>query len=202
MTMWIRPAALAALTLASAAPAQAPSIALPTVTGPIAENAQAGAAYRGSSVQPTTGPLAFFTEHVPFVLDQVQKTLGGNIDVNGTQHPFEIIVKDSQSNPNRAAEVAQELILQDEVDLIATFATPETVKKLVKAGASAVQIAPTRLGSQALHSRPSIHASSSITGIATSTPSRVVTRHSPASSNPMAVASSRCMLLSRPSCSA
>jgi branched-chain amino acid transport system substrate-binding protein len=78
-------------------------------------------------VQPSTGPLAFFTEHVPFVLDQVQKTFGGTVTINGTQHPYEIVIKDSQSNPNRAAEVAQELILQDEVDLIATFATPETV---------------------------------------------------------------------------
>nr|WP_160330097.1 ABC transporter substrate-binding protein [Rhizobium altiplani] len=78
-------------------------------------------------VQPTTGPLAFFTEHIPFVLDQVKKATGGNVTINGTKHPFEIIIKDSQSNPNRASEVAQELILQDEVDLIATFATPETV---------------------------------------------------------------------------
>jgi branched-chain amino acid transport system substrate-binding protein len=78
-------------------------------------------------VQPTTGPLAFFTEHIPFVLDQVQKTFGGNVDIGGTKHPYEIVIKDSQSNPNRASEVAQELILQDEVDLIATFATPETV---------------------------------------------------------------------------
>lgn len=78
-------------------------------------------------VQPTTGPLAFFTEHIPFVLEQVKKTYGGNIEINGTKHPYEIIVKDSQSNPNRASEVTQELILQDEVDLITTFATPETV---------------------------------------------------------------------------
>ena len=78
-------------------------------------------------VQPTTGPLAFFTEHIPFVLEQVKQTLGGSVDVNGTKHPYEIIIKDSQSNPNRAAEVTQELILQDEVDLVATYATPETV---------------------------------------------------------------------------
>lgn len=78
-------------------------------------------------VQPTTGPLAFFTEHIPFVLDQVKKATGGNVMINGSKHPFEIIIKDSQSSPNRAAEVTQELILQDEVDLIATFATPETV---------------------------------------------------------------------------
>jgi len=78
-------------------------------------------------VQPTTGPLAFFTEHIPFVLDQVKKTYGGSIDINGTKHPYEIIIKDSQSNPNRAAEVAQELILQDNADIVAAFATPETV---------------------------------------------------------------------------
>jgi branched-chain amino acid transport system substrate-binding protein len=78
-------------------------------------------------VQPTTGPLAFFTEHIPFVLDQVKQTFGGSVEVNGTKHPYEIIIKDSQSNPNRASEVTQELILQDEVDLVATFATPETV---------------------------------------------------------------------------
>src|SRR5665213_4077536 len=39
-------------------------------------------------VQPTTGPLAFFTEHIPFVLDQVKKTYGGGIDINGTKHPY------------------------------------------------------------------------------------------------------------------
>jgi branched-chain amino acid transport system substrate-binding protein len=78
-------------------------------------------------VQPTTGPLAFFTEHIPFVLEQVKKTYGGSVEVNGTKHPYEIVIKDSQSNPNRAAEVAQELILQDNADIIATFATPETV---------------------------------------------------------------------------
>ncbi len=42
-------------------------------------------------------------------------------------HPLEFIVKDSQSNPNRAAEVAQDLILNDKVHLVTAFATPETV---------------------------------------------------------------------------
>ena len=78
-------------------------------------------------VMPQTGPLAFFTEHIPFVLGQLQKTLGGKVKIGGTTHPYEIVTKDSQSNPNRASEVAQELILQDKVDLILAFATPETV---------------------------------------------------------------------------
>ena len=36
-------------------------------------------------------------------------------------------MRDSQSNPNRAAEVAKALILQDKVDIVLAFATPETV---------------------------------------------------------------------------
>jgi branched-chain amino acid transport system substrate-binding protein len=35
-------------------------------------------------------------------------------------------VKDSQSNPNRAAEVAKELIVSDEIDLMLVASTPET----------------------------------------------------------------------------
>lgn len=78
-------------------------------------------------VMPSTGPLAFFCEHVPFTLNQLKSTLGGKIKINGTEHPYEIVVKDSQSSPNRAAEVTQELILKDKVDLVTAFATPETV---------------------------------------------------------------------------
>ncbi|MCC8953533.1 ABC transporter substrate-binding protein [Bradyrhizobium sp. Pear77] len=78
-------------------------------------------------VMPATGPLAFFCEHVPFTLGQLKQTLGGKIKIHGTEHPYEIVVKDSQSSPNRAAEVTQELILKDKVDLVVGFATPETV---------------------------------------------------------------------------
>ena len=78
-------------------------------------------------VAPLTGPLAIFTEQLPWTLEQIKASTGGQIDVGGTKHPLEIIVRDSQSNPNRAAEVAKGLILQDKVDLMTTFATPETV---------------------------------------------------------------------------
>ena len=64
-------------------------------------------------VMPATGPLAFFTEHIPFVMGEVKKTLGGKITIHGTTHPYEIVIKDSQSYPNRASEVTQELILND-----------------------------------------------------------------------------------------
>ncbi len=77
-------------------------------------------------VAPLTGPLALFTEHLDFVLSQVKAQYPNGIEINGESHPLEIVVKDSQSNPNRASEVASELILSDKVDIMTSFGTPET----------------------------------------------------------------------------
>ncbi len=78
-------------------------------------------------VVPQTGPLAIFSEQVPFVVAQVMKATGGQVLVNGQKHPLQILLRDSQSNPNRAAEVAKDLILKEKVDIITACATPETV---------------------------------------------------------------------------
>lgn len=77
-------------------------------------------------VTPRTGPLAPFAEADDFVIAQARKLFAGGIRVSGTSHPVEIVVKDSQSNPNRAAEVAADLILKDKVDLMLVSSTPET----------------------------------------------------------------------------
>ena len=47
--------------------------------------------------------------------------------VNGANHPVEIIVKDSQSNQSRAAQVAAELIKSDKVDLLVTACHVDTI---------------------------------------------------------------------------
>jgi branched-chain amino acid transport system substrate-binding protein len=78
-------------------------------------------------VAPQTGPLALFNEEMAYALEHARRTLNNSIRISGTVHPLEFIVKDSQSNPNRAAEVTQELILKHKVHLVLTFATPETV---------------------------------------------------------------------------
>jgi branched-chain amino acid transport system substrate-binding protein len=78
-------------------------------------------------VQPQTGPLAFFTDNMPFVLDQLKRQLGGQVTIGGTARPYEIVIRDSQSDPNRASEVAQDLIFREKIDLMLTYATPETV---------------------------------------------------------------------------
>ncbi len=77
-------------------------------------------------VSPKTGPLAGFAEADDYVLKGVQAAFAGGVENNGKSFDIEIIVKDSQSNPNRAAEVTADLILNDEVDIIVAASTPDT----------------------------------------------------------------------------
>lgn len=78
-------------------------------------------------VSPRTGPLASFAEADDYVLSAINQAFAGGIENNGKTWAIEIIAKDSQSNPNRAAEVAADLILSDEVDIILAASTPDTV---------------------------------------------------------------------------
>jgi branched-chain amino acid transport system substrate-binding protein len=85
-------------------------------------------------VSPQTGTLASFGETDKWVIDQMQTKFKDGIKINGKTYPVEIILKDSQSNPNRAGEVANDLILEDEVNLILTAGTPETANPVSDAG--------------------------------------------------------------------
>ena len=79
-----------------------------------------GRAIRIGYVTPQTGPLAGFAEADSFTIDMFNRVMAERgVDV-------EVIVKDSQSNPNRAASVAQELIIDDGIDLMLVASTPET----------------------------------------------------------------------------
>jgi len=71
-------------------------------------------------VSPQTGPLAAFGEADTFVTVNFLET------AKQMGLDYEVVVKDSQSNPNRAAEVAKELIVDDEVNLVLVSSTPET----------------------------------------------------------------------------
>ena len=84
-------------------------------------------------MSPQTGALAPFAEADEYILAGVQEAFADGIEVAGTTHPVEIITKDSQSDPNRAAEVANELILDDGVDLIVVASTPETTNPVTDA---------------------------------------------------------------------
>jgi branched-chain amino acid transport system substrate-binding protein len=77
-------------------------------------------------VSPQTGPLAPFAEADNFIISSFKNTVKGGVKVGSATLPVEVIVKDSQSNPNRAAEVAKELIVGSKIDLMLVASTPET----------------------------------------------------------------------------
>ncbi|KWV48421.1 ABC transporter substrate-binding protein [Bradyrhizobium macuxiense] len=80
----------------------------------------AGKAAKIGYVSPQSGPLAAFAEADKFIIDgfvAAAKSAGLQVQV---------VVKDSQSNPNRAAEVAKELVVSDKINLMLVASTPET----------------------------------------------------------------------------
>ncbi len=77
-------------------------------------------------VSPQTGPLAPFGEADKFTVEQMNKLFAGGIELHGKKVPVKIVQKDSQSSPNRAGEVANDLILKEKVDLMLVSSTPET----------------------------------------------------------------------------
>ena len=77
-------------------------------------------------VSPQTGPLAPFGEADKWVIEQMRASFKEGVSIGGKKYAVEILLKDSQSNPNRAGEVANDLILKDKVALILTAGTPET----------------------------------------------------------------------------
>ena len=98
-----------------------------TVSGIVPGRAQAqGRTLKIGYVSPQTGPLAGFGESDSFVVGGIRKTVSSLTVKGGRSYPVEIIVRDSQSDPNRAAEVASRLILSDKIDLMLVASTPET----------------------------------------------------------------------------
>jgi branched-chain amino acid transport system substrate-binding protein len=88
-----------------------------TASGLAAPSIAQGAKIRLGYVSPQTGPLAGFAESDAYNIEAFLASEAGK--------NFEVIVKDSQSNPNRAAEVAKSLIVDDEINLMLVGSTPE-----------------------------------------------------------------------------
>lgn len=83
------------------------------------------AAFKIGYVSPQTGPLAGFGEADGFIVDGAKAAFAG-LQNNGANVAVEVVVKDSQSSSNRAAEVAAELIESDGVNLVIAQGAPDT----------------------------------------------------------------------------
>jgi len=78
-------------------------------------------------ISPMTGPDAAFATANPFVLSKVREAFAKGLTIGGKKYKVEIVTGDSQSNDSRAAQVAQQLLSQDNVDIMLTTSAPETV---------------------------------------------------------------------------
>ncbi len=87
-----------------------------------------GDAIRIGYVSPETGPLAAFGEADQYVIAAFQEFFAQNpIQVGARTYPVEILKRDSQSDANRAADVAADLILNNGIHLMLVSSTPDTV---------------------------------------------------------------------------
>lgn len=77
-------------------------------------------------VSPQTGPISFFAAPDAYILGQMKTVFQNGVKIGGRNYAVDILVRDSQSNPNRATEVASNLILGEGVDLMVAGNTPAT----------------------------------------------------------------------------
>ena len=87
---------------------------------------RAASALKLGYVSPQSGPLAAFAEADKFIIENFLASVKDGVKIGNQTYAVEVLVKDSQSNPNRAAEVAKELIVKDKVDMMVVASTPET----------------------------------------------------------------------------
>lgn len=78
-------------------------------------------------ITPSTGPLALFGETDNWSFGKVKELLRDGLETKAGRYDVEILMRDSQSDPNRAAEVAGDLILNENVHLLLPAITTDTV---------------------------------------------------------------------------
>jgi branched-chain amino acid transport system substrate-binding protein len=80
-------------------------------------------------IAPFTGAISGFASGDRFVIDTIRATpaYAKGLTVGGKKFGVNIVVVDSQSDPNRASQLARQLVLNNNVDMLLTSSTPETV---------------------------------------------------------------------------
>jgi branched-chain amino acid transport system substrate-binding protein len=80
-------------------------------------------------IAPFSGSLSGFASGDHFVINTIRatKAFANGFKVGGKKYDVNIVVTDSQSDPSRASQLARQLILNNNVDLLLTSSTPQTV---------------------------------------------------------------------------
>jgi branched-chain amino acid transport system substrate-binding protein len=101
------------------------TVAASTIAAPWV--ARADGTIKVGVVTPATGPLAQFGATDGWTIDHIRKILDKGIETPAGKFNVEILVRDGQSDPKRAAEVAGDLILNEGVHLIMPTSTTDIV---------------------------------------------------------------------------
>jgi branched-chain amino acid transport system substrate-binding protein len=116
----------AVTTTTAAGPTTTAATAGSTTT--VSAGPEAGREVKLGFVAPLTGPLASFGVPDQYCAARATTAFGdGIVCGDGQKHKVSIIVRDSQSDSNRAAQVTGDLINNDKVDIIVAASTPDTV---------------------------------------------------------------------------
>jgi len=80
-------------------------------------------------IAPFTGALSGFASGDKFVINTIRatKAYAGGFKAGGKTYDVNIIVTDSRSDPTQASNLARQLILNNNVDMLLTSSTPQTV---------------------------------------------------------------------------
>lgn len=84
-------------------------------------------------ISPRSGPLASFGTGDMYVLGLARKALAKGFVIGNTTYHVEIIDRDTQSDPARAAQLANDLINNHNVDLMLSTSTPEVTNPVADA---------------------------------------------------------------------
>ena len=94
---------------------------------PMVARAQTKGTIKIGFITPSTGPLALFGETDGWAVGKVKELLKNGLDTKSGRYDVEILVRDSQSDPNRSSEVAGDLLLNQNVHMILPASTTDTV---------------------------------------------------------------------------
>lgn len=76
-------------------------------------------------ISPMTGPLSLFGDTDEYTTNKIIELVKDGVEINGETFNIEILLRDAQSNPNRASELAGDLILNDEIHMMLPASTTD-----------------------------------------------------------------------------
>jgi branched-chain amino acid transport system substrate-binding protein len=104
-----------------------------STTTSVAADVEMGDEIKMGFVAPITGSIASFGVPDEYCADRWREYCGdGLVCGDGKKHPVSIELTDSQSDSNRAAQVAGDLINNSKVDIMMVASTPDTVTPVVE----------------------------------------------------------------------